>query len=129
MWERTPACAAAAWRLVGVLSRCLQAFPDLDAPDALELLALAPDPDRAAALTRRTLVAVFTRANRRGPQSRADAALGILRAPELRQPGPVQAAFAAIVTAEVALIRALNEQIDTLGRWWASILAGTRQRS
>jgi hypothetical protein len=28
----------------------------------------------------------------------------------------VQAAFAAIVTAEVALIRALNEQIDTLGQ-------------
>jgi hypothetical protein len=47
----------------------LQTFPELDASDALELLAKGPDPDRAAALTRRTLVAVFTSANRRDPQS------------------------------------------------------------
>jgi hypothetical protein len=116
VWERTRHVLRLRSALREFYPIALQAFPDLDAPDALELLALAPDPDRAAALTRRTLVAVFTRANRRDPQSRADSALGILRAPELRQPGAVQAAFAAIVTAEVALIAALNEQIDTLGQ-------------
>ncbi|AXG14404.1 IS110 family transposase [Intrasporangium calvum] len=40
----------------------------------------------------------------------------VLRTKELRQPAPVQAAFAAIVTAEVAVITTLNEQIEILGQ-------------
>ena len=39
----------------------------------------------------------------------------MLRAPELRQPPAVQAAYAAIVASEVAIITALNTQIDRLG--------------
>ena len=66
----------------------LQAFADLDAPDALELLAEAPDPDRAARLTRRTITAALRRADRRDTvEARADADPGGCCAPqELRQP-------------------------------------------
>ncbi len=116
VWERTRHVLRLRSALREFYPVALQAFPELDAPDALELLAKAPDPDRGAALPRRTLVAAFTRANRRDPQSRADTALGVLRAEELRQPGPVQDAFAAIVSAQVALIATLNEQIDLLGQ-------------
>ena len=40
----------------------LKAFPDLDAPDALELLAMAPDPDAAARLSRARIAAALRRA-------------------------------------------------------------------
>ena len=43
----------------------LAAFEDLDAPDALELLASAPDPARAARLTRAQVAAALKRARRR----------------------------------------------------------------
>ena len=116
VWERTRHVLRLRSALREFYPVALQAFPELDAQDALELLAKAPDPDRGAALPRRTLVAAFTRANRRDPQARADILLGVLRAEELRQPGPVQDAFAAIVSAQVALIATLNEQIEILGK-------------
>src|SRR3954465_12190119 len=43
----------------------LEAFPDLTAPDALQLLATAPDPDRAARLSRSKIAAALKRARRR----------------------------------------------------------------
>ena len=43
----------------------LEAFEDLDAPDALELLGKAPDPARAAKLTRAQVSAALKRARRR----------------------------------------------------------------
>jgi hypothetical protein len=94
----------------------LKAFPELDDPDALELLGKAPDPDTSARLSRRAIAAAYARANRRDPAGRAENALRILRADELRQPGPTQAAFAAITASEVAIIAALNAQIEALGK-------------
>ena len=82
----------------------------------LELVGKAPDPDTGARLSRRTIAAAYARANRRDPAARAEKALRILRADELRQPGPIQAAFAAIASSEVAIIAALNEQIEVLGK-------------
>jgi hypothetical protein len=55
------------------------------------------------------------RANRRDTAGRAAQIQAVLRAPQLRQPPPVQAACAAIVSGQVALIRALNIQIEELG--------------
>ncbi|MDQ3358936.1 MAG: hypothetical protein M3424_00685 [Actinomycetota bacterium] len=48
--------------------------------------------------------------------ARAETIRMVLTAPELRQAGPVQEAYAAIVTCEVALITVLNTQIQTLGQ-------------
>lgn len=86
VWERTRHVLRLRSALREFYPIALQAFPDLDAPDALELLAKAPDPDRGASLTHRTLLAAFTKAHRRDPQSRAETVLGLLRAEELVSP-------------------------------------------
>jgi transposase len=115
IWDRTRHVL----RLRGVLREffpaALEVFADLDAADALELLAVAPDPDRAARLSKSRIVAALRRANRRSVDERADAIRSVLRAPALRQSGQVQAAFAAIVTSQVRLITALNLEIGQLG--------------
>ena len=116
VWERTRHVLRLRSALREFYPVALQAFPDLDEPDALELLGKAPDPDTAAALTRRTLVVALTRARRRRVEERAEELQAMLRATGLRQPAPVQAAFAAIVSAEVAVITTLNEQITILGQ-------------
>jgi hypothetical protein len=104
----------------------LQAFPDLDAPDALELLRRAPDPDQAARLTRSRITAALRRVNRRDVEDKTAQLQAMLRAEQLRQPPVIQSAYAAIVTSQVAIIEALNIQIDQLGAVWARILAATR---
>jgi len=93
----------------------LQAFADLDAPDALELLGRAPDPARAAALSQAAIAAALTRANRRDAAAKARQIQAALRAPQLRQPPAVQGAYAAIVSSQVTLIQTLNTQIAELG--------------
>ena len=115
VWDRTRQVL----RLRGVLREffpaALEAFAELDAADTLELLAVAPDPDRAARLSKSRIVAALRRANRRGVDERADAIQSVLRASALRQSAQVQAAFAAIVTSQVRLISALNGEIAQLG--------------
>jgi hypothetical protein len=93
----------------------LDTFADLDEPDALELLAAAPDPDRAARLTKAKITGALKRARRRNVAARAVEIQQSLRAAALRQPAAVQTAFAAITVSEVRLITALNSEVDTLG--------------
>jgi hypothetical protein len=94
----------------------LTAFSDLDAPDALELLRRAPDPDQAARLSGSTISAVLRRARRRDIDDKAAQLQAVLRSDQLRQPALIQAAYAAIVTSEVAITEALTTQIDRLGQ-------------
>jgi len=61
-------------------------------------------------------VRALTAANRRDVPARAETIRAVLTAPELRQPSPVQDAYAAIVTSQVALITVLNTQIEALGQ-------------
>lgn len=115
IWDRTRHVLRLRSTLREFFPAALAAFDDLDAPDALELLAKAPDPDRAARLSRAAITAALTRAHRRGVAARATQLQAILRAGELRQAPLVQSAYAAIVSAEVALIGNLNTQIEDLG--------------
>jgi transposase len=92
----------------------LKAFPDLDAPDALELLAVAPDPDAAARLSRTRIAAALRRANRRNVEARATEIRQILRAEELRRAPAVQAAYAAIVVSQARIVATLNTQIEEM---------------
>ena len=69
------------------------------------------------------IAAAYARANRRDPAARADKTVRILRADELRQPAPIQAAFAAITSSQVAIIAALNEQIEVLGKVVGRVVA------
>ncbi|MEU4481974.1 IS110 family transposase [Micromonospora sp. NPDC023966] len=92
----------------------IAAFDDLHAGEALELLGRAPDPARAARLSRSQIAAALRRAGRRNIDQRAEAIQQVLRAEQLPQPAAVQAAYAATVQAAVALIAALNSQIRAL---------------
>jgi transposase len=90
------------------------AFGDLDAPDALELLGNAPDPAKAAKLTRAQISAVLKRARRRDIPGKATAILAALRSAQLGQPPAVTAAYAVTVRSLIAVITVLNEQVKTL---------------
>ena len=94
----------------------LQAFGDLAAPEALELLAKAPDPERAARLSRAQIAAALTRANRKDVAARTNRIQATLRAPQLRQPAAVTSAFAAVVTSQLRIVATLTDQIGELGR-------------
>jgi transposase len=129
VWDRTRQILRLRSALRESFPAALKAYNELDAPDTLQLLRLAPDPDKAARLSKRQIVAALARANRRNTEAVADRIHAILRASELRQAGPVQSAFAAIVAAQVEIITTLNEQIDVLGEVVADHLAGTRTLS
>jgi len=95
----------------------LAAFADLSAPETLELLERAPDPDRAARLSLAKITAALRRAGRRGDlQARAAAIQAVLRAEALRQPAVLESAYAAIVTGQARMIAMLTTQITDLGQ-------------
>src|SRR4051795_588843 len=71
IWDRTRHVLRLRSTLREYFPVALQAFPDLDAPDALELLGRAPDPDRAARLSLAVLTAALRRARRRHLEDRA----------------------------------------------------------
>ena len=115
IWDRSRHVARLRSNLREYFPAALLAFEDLDAPDALELMGRAPEPDQAARLSLTVIAAALKRARRRHVEDRAQQLQNILRAPELRQPATLQAAYAAVVSSEVAIIAALNTQIDKLG--------------
>jgi transposase len=116
IWDRTRHVLRLRSTLRDFFPAALAAFEQLDAPETLQLLAQAPDPDTASRLSKAKIVRALTRANRRDVPARAEAIRMVLTAPELRQPGPVQEAYAAIVATEVAVITVLNTQIEALGQ-------------
>lgn len=115
IWDRSRHVARLRSTLREYFPAALLAFDDLDAPDALELLGRAPDPEEAARLSLTVITAALKRARRRHVEERAQRLQNTLRAPELRQPPVLQNAYAAVVASEVAIITALNVQIDRLG--------------
>jgi hypothetical protein len=125
IWDRTRHLLHLRSALREFFPAALKAFPDLDAPDALELLRRAPDPNQAARPTKAGISAALTRANRRSIAAKASELQAILGAQELRQPPATQAACAAIVSSQVALLEALNTQIEQ--RRLAAGQAGARR--
>src|SRR5258708_23826624 len=73
IWERTRQVQRLRHQLREYFPAALAAFEDLDASDALELLAKAPDPARAARLTRPQVSAALKRARRRDIPGKATA--------------------------------------------------------
>ena len=114
IWERTRQVQRLRHQLLGYYPAALEAFDDLDAPDTLELLGKAPDPARAAKLTRAQVSAALKRARRRNITDKATAILAALRSPQLGQPAAVTAAYAATVRSLIAVITVLNEQVKAL---------------
>jgi hypothetical protein len=93
----------------------LDAFPDLTAPEALELLGRAPEPETAARLSLSRITAALKRAGRRGDLAgKATAIQSALRAPALTR-GPILTAASAVITrSALSVIIALTEQITAL---------------
>jgi len=114
IWERTRQVQRLRHQLLDYFPAALDAFDDLDAPDTLELLARAPEPARAARLTRAQVSAVLKRAGRRKITERATVILAALRGERLDQPPAVTAAYAATVRSLIAVITVLNEQVKSL---------------
>ncbi len=116
IWERTRAVQRLRHQLREYFPAALEAFDDLDAPDVLELLGKAPDPERARRLTRAQVSAVLKRARRRGIEARADAILAALRSEQLALPPALTAAYAGTARSLIALITTLSEQVKALQR-------------
>ena len=114
IWDRTRQVQRLRHQLREYFPAALAAFEDLDAPDALELLAKAPDPARARRLTRAQVSAALKRARRRDIPGKATAIMAALRSAQLGQPPAVTAAYAVTARSLIAVITVLNEQVKTL---------------
>ena len=114
IWERTRAVQRLRHQLREYFPAALAAFEDLDAPDVLELLGKAPDPARAARLTRAQVSAALKRARRRNIPDKVTAILAALRSEQLGQPAALTAAYAVTVRSLIAVITTLNEQVKAL---------------
>jgi len=86
IWERTRTVQRLRHQLREYFPAALEAFEDLDAPDVLELLGKAPDPARAARLTRAQVNAALKRSRRHHIADKTDAILAALRGEQLSQP-------------------------------------------
>lgn len=114
IWERSRHVLRLRAALRDFFPAASEAFDDLDAPDALELLGAAPDPGRASRLNRRRITAALTRAHRRDVEAKATELLSVFGAVQLRRSAPVEAAYAAIVASQVAIIATLNTQVEQM---------------
>jgi transposase len=114
IWERTRHALRLRHALREYFPAALVAFTDLDAPDTLELLGRAPDPDRAARLSFKQIRAALQRARRRDLDTKATEIQAALRTEHLGQPPVVTAAYAATTRATLAVLAVLNEQIREL---------------
>jgi hypothetical protein len=114
VWDRTRQVLRLRSALREFFPAALVAYEDLAAGDVLELLAKAPDPARAARLTRAQITAALKRARRRDRDVKTTAIMAALRTEQLTQPPVVAAAYGATVQALAALIATLNQQVTTL---------------
>jgi transposase len=114
IWERTRHTQRLRHALREYFPAALAAFEDLDAADALELLAKAPDPASAARLTITQISAALRRARRRNVTEKAARIHTVLRGQHLGQPEVITAAYAATTRAAVAVLRTLDEQVKVL---------------
>jgi transposase len=113
LWERTRHVLRLRHALREYFPAALVAFDELAAADTLELLAAAPDPASAAALTLPQITAAL-RGRRRHVAAKAEQIAAALRADYLGQPAVVASAYAATVRAQVAILAVLNTQISAI---------------
>ena len=116
IWERSRHMLRLRHALREFFPAALVAFDDLTAVDTLELLAAAPDPASAAALSIETITAALAKARRHNRAAKAAAIAAALRTEHLGQPPVVAAAYAVTVRAQVAVLTVLHTQITELDK-------------
>lgn len=114
IWERTRHIQRLRHALREYFPAALEAFEDLDAVDALELLGKAPDPAAAARLTRGQIAAVLRRARRRDIETTTGRIQAALRAEHLGRAAVITTAYAATTRSAVAVLATLNTEIAAL---------------
>jgi transposase len=115
IWERTRATNRLRSSLREYFPAALDTFDELAHRDTLAVLAKAPTPSDAARLTPAKIRTVLRQAGRqRNINTRAEVIAAGLRTEALRAPGPVEAAHGATTRATVAIIAALNGEIENL---------------
>jgi transposase len=114
VWERTRHTLRLRHALREFFPAALAAFDELTSPDTLALLAAAPTPRAAAALSVAEITAVLKATGRRGIAAKAEKIVTALRTEQLGQPTVVAAAYAATVRTQVAILTTLNAEIKTM---------------
>lgn len=114
IWERSRHMLRLRHALREFFPAALVAFDDLTAVDTLELLAAAPDPTAAAALSIEQITAALAKARRHHRAGKAEAIAAALRTEHLGQPAVVAGAYAATVRAQVAILSTLTAEIKTM---------------
>ena len=114
IWERTRHTLRLRVALREFFPAALEAFAELSAAEALELLGRAPDPVSAARLTTAQITGALKRARRHHAADKAQAIRAALGAEHLTQPTVVATAFAATVRAQVAILAILNAEITRM---------------
>lgn len=114
IWERTRHTQRLRHALREYFPAALEAFDDLDAPEALELLGKAAEPGLAARLSISQIRAALKRANRRDIDAKAARIQAVLRGEQLTRPAVLNAAYAATTGSAVRVLAILREQISTL---------------
>jgi transposase len=115
VWERTRATNRLRSSLREYFPAALDTFAELAERDTLAVLAAAATPSEAARLTPGKIRTVLRRAGRqRNIETRADTIAAGLRGDALRAPAAVEGAHGATTRASVAILAALNTQIDEL---------------
>ncbi|TDB96937.1 IS110 family transposase [Actinomadura sp. 7K534] len=111
IWERGRHTQRLRYALREYFPAALEAFEDLAAPDTLELLAKAPDPESAARLTITQVSAALKKAGRYKIAEKAARIQAALRTEHLGQPAAVTAAYAASARALIAVLGTVNQQV------------------
>ncbi|MGV9681054.1 IS110 family transposase, partial [Nocardia sp. NPDC003482] len=114
IWERTRHVQRLRHALREYFPAALEAFDDLTAADALELLGKAPDPVSAARLSLNQIRAALARARRRDLDAKAARIQSVLRGEHLRRDAVIDTAYAATTRASVSVLITLREQITAL---------------
>ena len=115
IWDRLRHTQRLRQALLAYFPAALEAFEDLDHPDALAVLAIAPTPEQARRLSRSKIAAALRRGGRqRNIGRRAEHIQAALRTDHPTAPAVVADAYAAVVASLVAIIATLNDQIGQL---------------
>ncbi|WP_213576665.1 transposase [Rhodococcus sp. USK13] len=92
----------------------MEAFDDLDAVDALEMLGKAPDPASAARLKRGQITAALGNARRRDTETETDRIQAAMRDEQLGRASVITTAYTATTRSAVAVLTTLNTEIKAL---------------
>ena len=123
IWSRTRTTSQLRATLRSFYPAALEAFDDLDHPDAVGVLGAAPTPTQARKLSKPQIKAALRRGGRQRYFDRRTDEIGpILRAQELAAPDRLEAANGEIVRALVNVIAVYNRQIDELASQLESYL-------